>query len=206
MQPSYYQEVLDVCYVSKDYTSFSSNHSLKPNARRNLRNEAEVNNIYTVRDAAGEQADPPVHVTIGNMPSRVSDHAFDLSFANGPYIERVRDYQRILKGTGTYDAVICFNLQVGPFMDRARKRNNVAVPFIRDFNLRMLWQRAQSEFDVNYQDTMNPENKLFPDRTICNGLLEFGTPVNLRHAGESDLPTDGWASGGFAIKITRKPD
>jgi len=139
------------------------------------------------------------------MPSRVSDHAFDLSFANGPYIERVRDYQRILKGTGTYDAVICFNLQVGPFMDRARKRNNVAVPFIRDFNLRMLWQRAQSEFDVNYQDTMNPENQLFPDRTICNGLLEFGTPVNLRHAGEADLPSDGWASGGFSIKITRKP-
>ena len=205
VQPSYYQEVLDVCYVSKDYTSFSSNHSLKPNARRNLRNETEVNNTYAIKDAAGEMIDPPEFVQIGNMPSRVTDHAFDLSFANGPYIERVRDFQRILKGTGTYDAVICFNLQVGPFMDRARKRNNVAVPFIRDFNLRMLWQRAQSEFDINYQDTTNPENKLFPDRTICNGLLEFGTPVNLRHAGEADLPTDGWASGGFAIKITRKP-
>ena len=54
VQPSYYQEVLDVCYVAKDFNSFSSNHSLKPNARRDLRNDTEVNNYYPVRDAARE--------------------------------------------------------------------------------------------------------------------------------------------------------
>ena len=208
VQPSYYQEVLDVCYSSKDFNSFSSNHSLKPNARRDIRNSTEVENVYGLRDDNGVLQD--YYVQIGNMPSRVTDNAFNLTFANGPYLERVRDFQRVLKGTGTYEDTICFNLQVGPFMDRARKRNNVGVPFIQDFNLRMLWQRAQSEFDVENRDRdeareANGTNKLFPDRTICNGLLEFGTPVNLKHAGESALPTDGWPSGGFTIRIVKKP-
>ena len=204
INPSSYQEVLDVCYVSKDADSFSSNHSLKPNATRNLQSREEYAQNYPLLLADGQPDNNNRYIRIGNLQTAVSDHAFDLSFANGPYVERVRDWQRIISRDTdhVYRNIIGFNLQVGPFMDRARKRSNKAVPFVRDMTLTLRWKRDVSQFDISNEDARTPN---YPNRTICNGLLEWGTPMNLHHQGESALPTDNWASGGFRINITAKP-
>ena len=204
INPSSYQELLDVCYMSKDADSFPSNHSLKPNASRNLQSGDDVGQNYPLIDPNGNILEFYTH--IGDIPTRASDHAFDLSFANGPFVERVRDWQRILNRSGdeSYTANIGFNLQVGPFMDRARARSNKAVPFIRDFSLRMRWDRSVSQFDVEHT-AVSDTNVMFPNRTLCNGLLEWGTPVNLKHAKEAHLPMQNWASGGFSVQIIKKP-
>ena len=201
VQPSVYQDVLNKCYTSKDWMAFSDNHSLKPVAVRNLKSNVEIAGVFPVRSANGALLPTGPYVQIAALQSKVSDHAFDISFTNGPFIERVRQFQTNCQGKYDFIADLVFYLEVGPFMARARKRNNVAVPFIRDFALRMLWNRSQSEYDIKHQDVTVAQ---FPQRVICNGVLEFGTTINLRNVKESPLAAHGWPEG-YSIQITKKP-
>ncbi len=201
IQPANYQNVLNKCFTSKDLMGFEDNHSLKPVACRNLKRNLQQAIPVPLMSPDGTPDPEGRYVTLADAQSAVSDHAFDISFTNGPFIERVRDFQTNLQGTTDYTADICFLLQVGPFMARSRKRSNVAVPYVKDFALRMLWNRSQSQFDVTNAAADVPQ---FPSRVICNGLLEFGTTVNLRNVGEAPLPPTGWAQG-FHIQIVKKP-
>jgi len=201
IQPANYQNVLNKCYTSKDLMGFADNHSLKPVACRNLKRTLQQGQALPLLRPDGVPDGAGRYVQLADVQSAVSDHAFDISFTNGPFIERVRDFQTNLQGTETYTADICFLLQVGPFMARSRKRSNTAVPYVKDFALRMLWNRSQSQFDVtNAADGVSQ----FPERVLCNGLLEFGTTINLRNVRESPLPATGWPMG-FHVQITKKP-
>ena len=204
VQPARFFSVLDKCYNSKDFMGFPSNHSLKPVANTNLRSRDEFNDTFPVYNNAGQRSGT---VTLSSVENRVSRNAFNLAFANGPFIERVRDFQTRLQGKGYWDDVLIFELDVGPFMSRARKRTNMGVPFIRDMYLRMRWDSHQSQFDIDYPPSEMGGYKApdFPDRTTCTRLLEFGTPVNLAHHRSGHLPTRGWAGGGYSLAITAQP-
>ena len=207
IQPNFYEPILDTCYQSRDENAWMSSHSLKPNANRNLRKATEVNGVYAVN--ANVDDEKGGYVQIHDGTSAISDHAFDLTFANPGFNSRVRAFQTDLQGSSTYcDTEIVSYLNIGPFMRRRRKmpngerQYNAAVPFIKDFSLRLMCDKSPSEFDRQKGNAFNDEQ--WPGRTLASSILEWGTPVNMRHIGESQMPDINWA-GLYSFEITSQP-
>ena len=206
VQPNFYETILDTCYQSRDENSWMSSHSLKPNACRNIRKETETNGVYPVVASAG--AAEPDYVQIHDGNSAISDHAFDLTFANPGFNSRVRSFQTDLQGSITdCQTELVSYLHLGPFMRRVRKmpdgsrQYNSAVPYIKDFSLKLMCDKAASQYDRQKGNIYNEE---FPGRTLANSILEWGTPVNMRHIGESMMPDVNWADH-FVFEVMSKP-
>ena len=210
VQPNFYEGILDTCYQSRNETSWMSSHSLKPNANRNLRKETETNGIYPVHDAGTfDHANiDQSFVQIHDGTSSVSDHAFDLTFANPGFNSRVRSFQTDLQGSASYcETEIVSYLHIGPFMRRVRKlpnqqkQYNTAVPFVKDFSLRLVVDKTASEYDIQKGNAYNED---FPGRQLASSILEWGTPCNMRHVGENEMPDVNWADY-YDFEITSKP-
>ncbi len=206
VQPNFYETILDTCYQSRDENSWMSSHSLKPNACRNIRKETETNGVYPLVASAG--VDEPDYIQIHDGNSAISDHAFDLTFANPGFNSRVRSFQTDLQGSTTdCQTELVSYLHLGPFMRRVRKmpdgsrQYNSAVPYVKDFSLKLMCDKAASQYDRQKGNIYNEE---FPGRTLANSILEWGTPVNMRHIGESMMPDVNWADH-FVFEIMSKP-
>ncbi len=210
IQPNFYESILDTCYQSRDENSWMSSHSLKPNANRNLKRETESNGIYALHGTTDFNTgdDSMSYVQIHDGHSSVSDHAFDLTFANPGYNSRVRSWQTDLQGSSSYcQTEIISYLHIGPFMRRVRKmpngekQYNTAVPFLKDFSLKLILDKQASEYD---NQKGNVYNEAFPGRVLPSSVLEWGTPCNMRHVGETEMPDQNWADY-FSFEITSKP-
>ncbi len=206
VKPNFYESMLDTCYQSRDENSWMSSHSLKPNACRNLKRETEANGVFTVHDP--QIAGAATFVQIHDGTSAVSSHAFDLTFANPGYNSRVRSFQTDLQGSTSYcDTEIVSYLHIGPFMRRVRKmpdgskQYNSAVPFIKDFSLRLICDKAASQYDIQKG---NRYDENFPGRVLPSSILEWATPCNMRHIGETEMPDVNWADK-FDFVITSAP-
>ena len=195
IQPNFYQSILDTCYQSRDETSYMSSMSLKPNACRNLRKASETSGIFGVQP--GDPGDPPQYVQIEDAYSVSSHSAFDLTFVNPGYNRRVANFQTDLAGSNGYaDTEVISHLDIGPFMNKVRKtvngelQYNTAVPFVKDFSLKLMLDQRESEYD---RQKGNVYDEQWPGRVLASSLLEFGTPINMRHAGEKEMPDHNWA-------------
>ena len=206
VKPNFYESILDTCYQSRDENAWMSSHSLKPNACRNLKKETEANGVYTVHNP--QVAGAATFVQIHDGTSAVSSHAFDLTFANPGFNSRVRSFQTDLQGSTSYcDTEIVSYLHIGPFMRRVRKmpdgskQYNSAVPFIKDFSLRLVCDKAASQYDIQKG---NRYDENFPGRVLPSSILEWATPCNMRHIGETEMPDVNWADK-FEFVITSAP-
>ena len=212
IQPNFYQSILDTCYQSRDETSYMSSMSLKPSANRNLKKASESTGIFAVlpidETSAQQAGSIPPYVQIEDAYSVASDHAFDLTFANPGFVRRVANFQTDLQGSITYaDTDVISYLDIGPFMNKVRKtvngqsQYNTAVPFVKDFSLKLMLDQRESEFD---RKKGNVYNEQWPGRVLASSLLEFGTPVNMNHYGESELSDHNWAEL-FDFELREKP-
>ncbi|HIP09356.1 MAG TPA: hypothetical protein EYG65_06465 [Rhodospirillales bacterium] len=206
IQPNFFQTVIDTCYQSRDETSYISNMSLKPNANRNLRHAAESGGIFPVLPVDAN-ADPQ-YVQIEDAYSVTGNSAFDLTFSNPGFNRRVANFQTDLEGSASYaDTDVISYLDIGPFMNKVRKtvdgqpQYNTAIPFVKDFSLKLMLDQRESEFD---RQKGNDYNEQWPGRVLASSLLEFATPCNMNHIGSSNLPDQNWAEL-FEFELREKP-
>ena len=207
-QPNNYEAVLNTCYQSRDENSYQSNNSLKPIACRNLHKNQDNHQTFLISDSLQNDvsAVDRLSVEITSIP-KINQHAFDLNFANPGFARRSQEWQTNLQGSNTFcETNLISYLDIGPFCNKVRKtvsgerQYNTAVPYIKDFSLRLMVDRRESEFDISSQNSYAG----WPGRVLASGLLEFGTLSNLHHAGDTELPVDMWAQE-FEFEITSKP-
>ena len=199
-----FRDILDTCYRGIGAQAYGDNHSLKPIVQRNLNSSIIAHNRLPVLNAGGDPTDQ--YITTDNLEERTVDSAFTLLEHNGPFIERARVFQDQLSYDGkTWSGEISHLLELGPFQARARK-GNTAVPYIKDFHLRLNFENNPSQFDV-----LNPPQ---PDRqgayveqggrVMAPKLLEFCTLPNFLHHGEKEQSTTGWPAD-YIFRYTKKP-
>jgi hypothetical protein len=171
-----------------------------------LRKASETSGIFGVQP--GDPGDPPQYVQIEDAYSVSSHSAFDLTFVNPGYNRRVANFQTDLAGSNGYaDTEVISHLDIGPFMNKVRKtvngelQYNTAVPFVKDFSLKLMLDQRESEYD---RKKGNVYNEQWPGRVLASSLLEFGTPINMRHAGEKEMPDHNWADL-FGFELRSKP-
>ena len=202
-----YRDTLDACYRGVGAQAYGDNHSLKPIVQRNVFNaEFPQNDQIPLVDEDG--ADTGNYLQTDNLEARAVDSAFSLLEHNGPFVERARIFQDQLDQAGTtWAGEISHLLEIGPFQARARK-GNTAVPYIKDFHLRMNFQNNPSRFD-----SLNPPASVaagahgyheIGGRVMATKLLEFATLPNFLHHGESVLSTSGWPCD-YSFTWSKKP-
>ena len=206
IQPGRFQTVLDTCYQSRDETSYISNMSLKPNANRNLKRASESSGTFPV--LPGDPDAEPEYVQIEDAYSVTSNSAFDLTFSNPGFNRRVANFQTDLQGSATYaDTDVISYLDVGPFMSKVRKtvkgtpQYNTAVPHVKDFSLKLMLDQRESEFDRQRGNAYDEE---WPGRVLASSLLEFATPCNMKHIGETEMSDQNWAEL-FEFELRERP-
>lgn len=201
-----FRDVLDTCYRGIGAQAYGDNHSLKPIVQRNVFNGAlEQNGILQLVDTVGRVRQGH-YVQTNNLEERTVDSAFSLLEHNGPFIERARIFQDQLSFDGkTWTGEISHLLELGPFQARARK-GNTAVPYIKDFHLRLNFKNNPSHFDVKNPagETVHGAYTPLGGRTMAPKLLEFATLPNFLHHGEQILSLNGWPCD-FSFTYTEKP-
>ena len=199
-----YRDVLDACYRGIGAQAYGDNHSLKPIVQRNIFNgKLPSNDQLALLDSQGRTTTHYIQTT--DLEERVVDSAFSLLEHNGPFIERARIFQDQLSFDGkTWSGEISHLLELGPFQARARK-GNTAVPYIKDFHLRLNFKNNPSHFDVKNPPRSKPgKYQELGGRTMAPKLLEFATMPNFLHHGETVLSHSGWPCD-FSFTYTQKP-
>ena len=207
VQPGRFQTVLDTCYQSRNRMSYPSNMSLKPNANRNLKKSSESAGTFGVLPVPDDNEEQE-YVQIEDAYSVTTNSAFDLTFSNPNFNRRVSNFQTDLQGSATYaDTDVTSYLDIGPFMSKVRKtvngevQYNTAVPHVKDFSLKLMLDQRESEFDRLKGNRYNEE---WPGRVLSTSLLEFATPCNMTHVGETQLPDQNWANL-FEFELRERP-
>ena len=192
-----FRETLDTCYRGVGPQAYGDNHSLKPIVSRDLDTDVLPNTI-TVVDANGApvvSAGSQHFVHTSSIQQRTVPSAFNLLEHNGPFIERARLFQDRLNHTGTeWAGDISHLLELGPFQARARK-GNTAVPYIKDFHLRMNFDTNPSQYDIDiasvYHDSQSAE---YIGRIMAPKLLEYATLPTFLHYNEQLHNANHWPS------------
>ena len=208
IRPNRYQSVLDMCYQGRDEMSYMSNHSLKPSALRNFKKDTENIASYPVLPLPANEDQAVPYVSIYDAYSAQSDHMFNLAETNSGFNKRSMSWQTSIQGSDTYaETDVCAYLDVGPFCNKVRQnldqsaQYNTAIPYAKSLHLRMMFDNKSSQYDDKYNSGGTP---LYPGKTFSASFLEYGTPVNLSHIGQAQLPDQNWAQE-FDFNITSKP-
>ena len=199
-----FRDILDTCYRGIGAQAYGDNHSLKPIVQRNLNSNVNAAGKLALLNAAGVATGHFVQVE--NLEERTLDSAFTLLEHNGPFIERARVFQDQLSYDGkTWSGEISHLLELGPFQARARK-GNTAVPYIKDFHLRLNFENNPSQFDVLNPPQPDVQGQYVEQggRVMAPKLLEFATLPNFLHHGETVLQSNGWPAD-YMFKYTEKP-
>ena len=207
-----FRKILDTCYRGTGPSSYGDNHSLKPIVCRDLKGmQHDKLSVYT---NAGSGANPihtgvshlgrAMYVQIDEIQAKTIDSAFSLLEHNGPFLERARKFQDELSSDGeTWQGLITNYLELGPFQARARK-GNTAVPYIRDFHLRLNYDTNPSRFDSKVPTNVDSVIPVASCRVIPSKLFEFGTVANLLHHNESVIRLNNFITG-MVLQYTEKP-
>ena len=204
-----YRRILDACYRGTGPSSYGDNHSLKPVVSRDTRQADEEEKTYVMiapntraEDSTGDE----LYISHDYLSHRTVDSAFSLLEHNGPFLERARAFQDNLDAGGTvWEGLITSYLELGPFQARARK-GNTAVPYIRDFHLRLNFDENLSAFDavVGPDDRVCLGTEAYKFRGVPSKLFEFATVPNIKHTGESNFNGKSFIAS-FATQWTEKP-
>ena len=196
---NFYRDTLDACYRGHAPQQYGDNHSLKPIATRDLRETDPDNHVMVVDPATGAPQDG-YSIRVSDITEQCAASSNSLLNSNGPFVERARLWQDNLSADGkTWTGEVTAYLELGPFANRDRGSSDVpAVPYIRDFYLRLQFANQPSKFDTLH-------NKGSVSRTIASLLLEYGLPPHILFPGDSA----GWPNRGFAHDFefmwTKKP-
>ena len=199
---NYYRDVLDACYRGVGPQSYGDNHSLKPIVTRALTQKHPTQTVAT-RIADGTQT--ANHVQIDDIRQYVTSNTESLLDNNGPFLERARLWQDGLSEDGfVWTGDVSTYLEAGPFQARAR-RGNTAVPYIKDFHLKLNFHQNLSRYDQlrNVQVDLD-EDVSIKGRILAPRLLEFGTIPNMHVPGEQALATANFLNT-IGTSFTRKP-
>ena len=196
---NFYRDTLDACYRGNGPQQYGDNHSLKPIASRDLQVQDPDHHIL-VRNPATGAAIPDTVVRVSDVQDQVAARSNNLLNSNGPFIERARIWQDNLDAEGrVWKGEITAYLELGPFANRDRASSDVpAVPYVRDFYLRLQFANQPSKFDTLH-------DRASIDRTIASLLLEYALTPHIVFPG--DAP--GWPNRGFPhnfqFQWTKKP-
>ena len=202
---NYYRDVLDACYRGVGPQSYGDNHSLKPVVTRAL---AQQNPHQVVQARAQDGSLQGSFVRIDDIKQYITSNNESLLDNNGPFLERARLWQDGLGSDGSvWHGDVSAYLEVGPFQARARK-GNTAVPYIKDFHLRLNFNQVESRYDQLRQQKLagntNYEVEIKKGRIVAPYLLEFGTIPNMHITGETIDATGGFL-GGIRTFFSAKP-
>ena len=198
---NWYRSVLDTCFRGEGVHQYGDNHSLKPIVTRDLIASPDTH-VFQVINNAGNRVNGYVRraVVLNDTAARSNN----LLMSNGPFIERARAFQDRLSHDGlTWTGDITSLLELGPFQSRDRKGNS-AVPYIRDFHLRLQWIGNESRHDQLIPSVYQQNAEMVRGRMMSSRLLEFATPPNILVAGEVAGHLLNFACG-FVFTFTAKP-
>ena len=196
---NFYRDTLDTCYRGHGPQQYGDNHSLKPIATRDLRVNDPDDHISVVDPATGQQQDG-YSIRVSDVTEQCAAKSNSLLNSNGPFVERARLWQDNLSADGKeWRGEVTAYLELGPFANRDRESSDVpAVPYIRDFYLRLQFANQPSKYD-----TLLDRQSI--SRTVASLLLEYGLPPHILFPGDST----GWPMQGFAQDFqfiwTKKP-
>ena len=204
---NYYRDILDTCYRGVGPQSYGDNHSLKPVVTRAIvANDPQ----QIVRVRAVDGSETANYVMVDDIRNYVTSNNESLLDNNGPFLERARLWQdNIDPDSGNiWQGNVSSYLEIGPFQARARK-GNTAVPFIKDFHLKLNFNQNESRYDqlrkmifadFDYADVQT----IIRGRVLAPYLLEYGTVANMSVDGESILATKNYL-GYIGCSFTAKP-
>ena len=204
-----YRTILDTCYRGTGPSSYGDNHSLKPVVNRDTRQAEAEEKTYVMSDPNTRAQDAngdEMYIQRDFLHYQTVDSAFSLLEHNGPFLERARAFQDNLSADGTmWEGLITSYLELGPFQARARK-GNTAVPYIRDFHLRLNFDENLSAFDasVGPDELVCLGTEAYKFRGVPSKLFEFATIPNIKHTGESRFNGKSFIAK-FATQWTEKP-
>ena len=199
---NYYRDVLDACYRGVGPQSYGDNHSLKPIVTRAI---AQKHPTQTIATRIVDGTPTANHVQIDDIRQYITSNTESLLDNNGPFLERARLWQDGLSEDGyIWSGDVSTYLEAGPFQARAR-RGNTAVPYIKDFHLKLNFHQNPSRYDQlrNVQPDLDDEQSL-KGRILAPRLLEFGTIPNMHVPGEEPLATDNFLCT-IHTSFTQKP-
>ncbi len=206
-QPNLYQQLLDVCYDTRDELGYGDSHSLKPLAITDFKKQTETHGTYLVHS----EDDAAEYIQILDGASNHSDNSSNLVTANGGFLNRVRHMQTEIANQQFCETELVNFIHCGPFMNRVRRTlnglpmYNDAVPFVKSLQLDFTFDRRQSIFDQDRElSGASSDRPFWPDRSLAMDWLEFATLCNINEPSQIGLPNDNWLTS-CKFEITSRP-